>query len=66
MGIIDLTQLTAVGQSCTHFTPNTNHFFSNSIETSKQNISCLTCKNWDNNRCIIHVFDDVLISLDQL
>lgn len=30
-----------------------------------QLMSCELCKNWDYNRCVINVFDNVLTSIDQ-
>lgn len=62
MNYANQEQLYAVGQACPHFNPEktiTNQ------STGANEISCLICKNWDGEKCVIDVFDDVLLSLDQ-
>ncbi len=56
-------QLRAVAQSCIHFNSGGGSF---SVTSAKaENISCNVCRNWNGERCVINVFDDVLMSLDQ-
>ncbi len=56
-------QLRAVAQSCIHF--NSGGKIQSISSTQAENISCNICKNWDGERCVIDVFDNVLTSLDQ-
>ncbi|MDK2798609.1 MAG: hypothetical protein PWP27_533 [Clostridiales bacterium] len=56
-------QLTAVAQACDHF--DSSGVINSKVSTEAENISCRMCKNWDGEKCIINVFDNVLTSLDQ-
>lgn len=56
-------QLTAVAQSCSHF--NSGGMINSRLNAAAEGISCRICRNWNGQRCVINVFDNVLTSMDQ-
>lgn len=57
------TQLMAVAQNCSYFDSviSLRGFTSGPM----QNYSCRNCKNWNGERCVINMFDKVIVDIDQ-
>lgn len=56
-------QLMMVAINCPGYEA-TNNNFTNSIGANNCK-SCDNCNNWQNHKCIINLFDEVLTSIDQ-
>ncbi|MGE4282530.1 MAG: hypothetical protein AB7G87_02295 [Clostridia bacterium] len=56
-------QLMAVAQLCDHF--NSGGAVNSKVSAAAENVSCEMCNNWNGERCVINVFDNVLTSMDQ-
>jgi hypothetical protein len=54
-------QLMAVAFNCSDYSP----VISSVTSSMNSDISCATCANYKNNKCVIDVFDKVLSGLDQ-
>ncbi|MCR1898722.1 hypothetical protein NSA47_06915 [Irregularibacter muris] len=61
--MVSKEQLMIVGTNCPEYNA-INPGFSATIG-GKYSESCENCHYWENNRCQIDVFDDVLTSIDQ-
>lgn len=56
-------QLIAVAQLCKFF--DNGDLRINKLSFGAEEISCELCKYWNDDRCVINVFDHVLTSMDQ-
>lgn len=56
-------QLMMVAVNCPGYKANENNVI-NSIGASNCK-SCNNCDNWQNHKCVVNLFDEVLTSVDQ-
>ena len=59
-------QLRSVAQSCPEYTyiGNLGNGLS-AISNENKDVRCDTCIHWENGKCKIDIYDDILTSLDQ-
>ena len=63
--MVSKMQLHSVGEMCPGYLAAHNVSGMSSAKASEDYVSCETCVHWEDNRCNIDLFDNVLTSLDQ-
>ena len=63
--MVSKMQLHSVGEMCPGYLVADNASWMPSMRDSEEYVSCETCIHWEDNKCNIGLFDEVLTSLDQ-